>query len=445
MNRIIASVGLVALGAANVHAQMPQTTTMPGGPMAGPAAKWWNVSATVRGFYDDNLNSVRHPSASDRAWGGEITPQVGINIGNDQTTFEADYKYAFLYYDHKPLQQTKKYDQDHTFNMLLNHAFTERYNLRVRDAFVIGQEPDALRYDAAIHTPYRVSGGNIVNSGGIAFDASLTPQFGVEVGYNNAFYDYSDTFAPGKNSDTAGDIFPSVSGALDRIEHTPYVSGLWHLTPQTTASLSYQYGQINYTANEPIAGNPASTVIKSDVRNNRSHTGYLGLDHQFNPNFYGSAEAGASYYDYYNAGDTSFYPYARLSLTYIYAEESSVTAGFQEGRGATDVVGGSTAGVTKKDLVLDSGYSTVYGTIRQRIIPHLFANVIGTAQHAIFNGGGSTVDNKAEDFYQVGLNLEDQFTPHFSTHVGYDFNRLDSDIGRSYTRNKAYVGATASF
>ncbi len=80
MNKIIASVGLVALGAANVQAQTPVT---------GTPAKWWNVQATVRGFYDDNPNTA--PSHQNnvpvdnrvplvRAWGYEINPGAGVNL-----------------------------------------------------------------------------------------------------------------------------------------------------------------------------------------------------------------------------------------------------------------------------------------------------------------------------------------------------------------------------
>jgi hypothetical protein len=166
MNRIIASVGLVALGAASVYAQSSITA---------PPPKWWNVQATVRGFYDDNINTV--PSSSnvpkEHAWGYELSPKVGVAIGNDQTTLTLDYKYSFLYYDHRPFGNTTHYDQDHIFNLALTHAFNDRYSVRVHDSFVVGQEPESLRYNAAFTTPYRVSGDNIVNAGGIAFDAEL--------------------------------------------------------------------------------------------------------------------------------------------------------------------------------------------------------------------------------------------------------------------------------
>ena len=439
MNKIIASVGLVALGAANVQAQTP---------LSGPATKWWNVQATVRGFYDDNINSVRHPGPSDHVWGGEITPKIGIALGNDQTSFTADYTYAFLYYDKKPAGNTERFDQDHTFNAALSHSFSERYSVHVRDSFVIGQEPDALRRDAAFHTPFRVAGDNIVDFGGIAFNADLTPVFGLEAGYNFAWFDYKDSFSgsattPGKNVEPDGTIVPSVSGALDRIEHDPYLSLLWHVRSDTTASLGYTFGEVDYTANEPILGNEndPTSILKSDKRDNRSHTLHVGLDHVFRPDFYGSAQVGASYYDYYNLNTSRFGPYARLSLTYVYMPESSVQAGFQEGRAASDFVGGG----TKADLVRDAETSVVFVNVRHRIVPNLFANVSGSYQYSQFEGG-SDINDATESFYEFGGNLEYQFNPHFSVHAGYDFDHLDSKLpDRSYTRNKVYIGATASY
>ena len=109
MNKIIASVGLVALGAANVQAQSQITA---------PAAKWWNVQATVRGFYDDNLNTTPDrkdqtsatPIGKVHAYGFEVSPKVGVAWGNDQTSITADYRYSFLWYDHRPAGNSDKFD-----------------------------------------------------------------------------------------------------------------------------------------------------------------------------------------------------------------------------------------------------------------------------------------------------------------------------------------------
>jgi hypothetical protein len=456
MNKIIASVGLVALGAANVQAQSVITA---------PATKWWNVQATVRGFYDDNINTTPDrkdqdtatPIAKVHAWGFEVSPKVGVAWGNDQTSITADYKYSFIWYDHRPLGNDQKYDQDHTFNVMLNHAFNERYAIHVHDSFVIGQQPDALRRDAAFYAPFRVSGDNKVNVGGIVFNAELTPLLGLELGYENAWFDYADQFGNPKNVNQAtGVITPSNSGLLDRIEQTPHLALQWHAMPETTASLGYRFQQINYTGNEPISGtiavaaNPAvvtDITAKSDIRDNRGHTLYVGVDHKFNPEFYGSVEAGGTYYDYYNMHETSWGPYARLSVTYVYMEDSSVQVGFQEGRSATDVFGQLDA-TTVGDIVRDAETSVVFANLRQKIspVPHLYGNLLGTFQNSSFKGGGDQFNNKSEQFYEFGANLQYQFNPYISAMVGYDFDKLDSELpGRSYTRNKVYIGATASY
>jgi len=434
MNKIIASVGLVALGAANVQAQNA---------LNAPAAKWWNVQATVRGFFDDNVNASPKPGPHDHVYGFEVRPKVGITWSDDQTAITADYAYSFLHYDKKPAGNEHRYDQDHTFTAALTHAFSERYNIQVRDSFVIGQEPDTLRHDAAIHTPFRVSGDNKVNSGGILFNAELTRLLGLELGYDNGWYDYSDEFSLVKNSSGGVISFPSVSGVLDRIEQYPHIALTWQVMPETTARVGYRFGQVNYTGDEVIAGDipaDATSTVSSD-RDVRSHTVYVGLDHKFRPDFFGSVEAGGSYYDYYNISETSWGPYARLSLTYVYMPGSSLTLGFLEQRSATDVLG---TPASKQDIVRDAETSTLYASVRQRIVPNLYAKLNGSFQNSIFKGG--TFNNKSERFYEFGANLEYVFNPHISAQVGYDFDRLDSEIpARSYTRNKIYIGATASY
>lgn len=423
MKRIVASVGLVALGAASVHAQA-----------TGPAPKWWSASATLRGFYDDNLNTSPDGSPKVHTFGYQVRPALGISIGNDQTSFSANYAYSFLYYDKRPAGNTEKYDQDHIFDLALNHSFSERYQLHVGDRFVVGQQPDALRTDNFTHTVFRLSGDNIVNAGTITLDDQLTPVFGLQLGYDNDLYDYAD------HNTTFG---PSTAGLLNRIENYAHIDGRWRVMPDTVALLGYQYGDVDYTANEFLGIDSLGNPQTSDVRNNRSHTGYVGLEHEFNPQFTGAVKVGASYYDYYNDPTTtgSFGPYALATLSYTYAPESYVRIGFQESRIASTLVGNTTT-----EFIHDQETSVFFATLRHRIVPNLFAGLNGTFQNGTFNGGGPTFDGKSERFYQVGVDLEYQFTPHFSADAGYDYDRLDSDIaGRNYQRNKVYMGVTASY
>jgi hypothetical protein len=442
MKKIVASVGLVALGAASVQTQSSaQTATI-----QGPPPKWWNVSATVRGFYDDNANTAPTgvPGVSPIAtFGYELSPSVGIAIGNQQTTLSLNYTYDFIYYE-KRLSGTVtnqfgqsstpvKYDQDHTFNAALDHAFSERYNIHVSDSFVIGQQPDALRAGNAITAFYRIPGDNIVNSGTIIFNGELTRLLGFQLGYNNALYHF--------NSDVIG-------STLDRDENYAHADLTWQVQPETIGRLGYQFGYVDYTGDGTLADQNSPTGVSPvDVRNVISHTVYAGADHNFLPELVGSVKAGASYYDYYNStGASDFGPYALVNLTYTYAPESTASIGFQEGRIASTVTSGTA-------IVYDTETSVVYGQVVHRIIPNLFGTLRGTYQNSNYHGGGPGIDGEADQFYEAEVDLDYRFCPNFAVHAGYDYDRLGSGINsalaglpkRSYDRNRFYIGATASY
>jgi hypothetical protein len=49
-------------------------------------------------------------------------------------------------------------------------------------------------------------------------------------------------------------------------------------------------------------------------------------------------------------------------------------------------------------------------------------------------------------FYNLGLNLAYTISTHFSADIGYNFDYLQSGVaGRDYTRNRVYLGITATY
>ncbi|MGB9601179.1 MAG: hypothetical protein ACPMAG_00135, partial [Limisphaerales bacterium] len=56
---------------------------------AQPADKPWSVSATVRGFYDDNyLTRHSKPMGKRDSWGFEISPEAKVSIQREMTTLD---------------------------------------------------------------------------------------------------------------------------------------------------------------------------------------------------------------------------------------------------------------------------------------------------------------------------------------------------------------------
>lgn len=443
MKKIVASVGLVALGASSINAVHGQQ-------MTAQPYKPWNISASLRGFYDDNVTTAPDGAPKTSTYGFQVSPSVGLNWSQEQTVATLNYEYSLLYYGKRPISYTKDYDQDHTFNGKLTHAFNERYQVSVTDSFVVGQEPDALRY-GVINANQHIAGNNIRNYGGIRFNAQITPLLSADVGYNNAFYDYADSFSPNRNINGVYPfaVVPSNSGLLDRIENSVYIDGLWTVQPETQAGIGYQYQQTDFTANEPIAGyalfglNPPYYLQQtSKSRNSRSHIVYLRVDHTFLPDLAGHLKVGGQYIDFYNraSDQTKFNPYVVATLQYTYAPQSHAELGFTQTRAPLSFVGPSST-----NYVNDADVSLVYGSITHRIVPNLFGSIIGTFQYNTFSGKGS-YDGKTEQYYQIGLNLKYKFNPHVSAEVGYNYDKTKSDLAfRTYDRNRVYFGVAASY
>jgi len=439
MKKIVASVGLAAIGASGVESALAQALEAP------DASKPWSVSATLRGFYDDNVSTLPKdftlpPGQHRSTFGFEFSPSGALQWSVEQTTVNLGVLYSLKYYEHKPYLNTENTDQSFAFNAGLTHAFSEETQFRVSDSFVIGQEPDMLRAGNTFSTFQRVSGDNIRNYGTISLEMQITPQFGIGAGYDNAFYDYKDR---GISVDSFGNIVPSLAGTLNRIEHRAHVEGFWRINPETKLLLGYQFSDFDYTSDQVIGGfvfDP-TTFFYANQRDTRQHTIYVGAEHTFLPELTGAIRAGGSYTEYYNypGADHPITPYVNAILKYSYAAGSHVEGGFSYDRNATDVVGGGFSNGT-----LDAESAVVFVDLVHRITPHLFGSAMGQFQNSTYHGGA--FDNKDEQYYLAGLDIEYRFTQYFSAHAGYNYDRLESkDIGRTFDRNRVYVGVTATY
>jgi len=399
----------------------------------------------LRGFYDDNVgtlpNSQAVPAGFHRdTYGFEVSPTASLNWALEQTTINLGAMYSLKEYGNRPPFSADDIDHTFTFNAGLSHAFNERYQLKVSDSFVLGQEPDTLRAGNTFSTFQRLSGDNIRNYGAISFDAQLTPQFGVNVGYDNAYYNYSNDQI---GIDGVGNVLASSAGLLNRLENGAHVEGLWSLQPETKAIFGYRFHQIDYIGDQVVFGNvlaPAS-LGKSELRNVRSHTVYVGAQHSFTPELAGDVRVGGSYYDYFNTDSTDWAPYVAGNLSYTYAPECSVSGGVSYERSATDLIGFNGASFTT-----DADTAAVYLAINHKIASKLYGNLTGQFQYNTYNSG--SFGDQDEQYYLLGANLEYRFNQYFSANAGYNYDRLESGLknfDRSYDRNRVYIGFTARY
>ena len=169
----------------------------------------------------------------------------------------------------------------------------------------------------------------------------------------------------------------------------------------------------------------------------------MGVEHNFRPDLFGTLRGGVSYTDNYNDPNdtTGWGPYVSASLTWNYTADTTFSAGFSQDFSTTDVVGQD-----PNDYVRGVNNSVAYISFRHRLAPNLFISGNGTFQYSVFDGGGDTYDGEADMFLLGNISLEYWFNKHLSAHIGYNYDNLNSDIsGRSYDRNRAYIGLSATY
>jgi hypothetical protein len=91
MNKLVVSVGIIALGSS----VLPAVET--GALNAQQTKKAWSVSASLRGFYDDNFNSATG-AAKQSSTGVEVRPSVDFGVAGEQSSFNVGYDLTARYF-----------------------------------------------------------------------------------------------------------------------------------------------------------------------------------------------------------------------------------------------------------------------------------------------------------------------------------------------------------
>lgn len=419
MKKLIASASLVALGAIAVHAQ---------GENQNQGEKPWSIGATLRGFYDDNINTS--PKGFEQeSFGAEFGPYAALNLFLDQTTLGFSYNYQLRWYEDRP--RANDFDHSHQVNGKLSHSFNENLSFDLTDSFVIAQEPEVLAAPGSgIAFPLRAEGDNKRNSLQASLTSQLSEQFGLVFGYDNNWFDYEDE---------------GLSLLLDRMEHYARINLRYTIVPETIAVLGYQAGLVDYNESDPIFRIGPGRVFRPSHRDRLSHYVYAGVDHTFNPKLNASLRGGVEYSDYINAlpemDDDALSPYADGNITWTYLPSSAIQLGVRHQRMATDVIGFAFF----PDVIQDAETTMVYGSWNHAITGKLRTSLLANYQWQRYDVG-----DLEDHVLFAGAQVSYDLTEFLAAEAGYFFDRLESDISvggldRSYNRNRVFVGIRANY
>ncbi len=440
MKKVLVSAGIAAIGAASLHADVyaPDIT-------ANDASKMWSVSGTLRGFYDDNYTTAHSDATGKRAsWGAELSPSLSFIVPLQQTELGLRYTYGLYYYQDRENIGQNPIDQSHEADLWVDHAFTERLEGKIQDAFTVSQEPQLSASPTSL--PYRAEGNNIENQATLTVHTEWSLLFSTDVGYENTFVDYQQHGATIATLPVTG---ATLAGLLNMDGHSFWANLNYQYLPNLTFLVGYQFGLDDFIGNEPISidTTPAHNVYFSDSRNEFSNYGYIGAQYAFNENLSATAQVGAQISDSYNLpsfdtqSSTFVEPYANLAVTYTYLPGDYAQLGFTQSESPTSI---ASTGSTAQGVTLFQETSVVYASVNHQITPKLLGSIIGHYQLGGYEGGAA---GSAQAWYSLGLNLSYAINPFLSAEVGYNFDYADSGggVATSYARNREYIGITATY
>lgn len=435
MKRVFTSAGILALGAASLHAYDPEMTRQVSG-------RPWTVSASVRGFYDDNVATAHDKRNRVESFGAEVSPSVHLNLPFEQTFLGLGYIYTLRWYENR---EPDEIDQAHQFNAKLRHQFSPRHSISVDEAFILTSEPTIAEQNGIITSPIRTEGDIIHNRGAIDYTMGLTPRVALGLGYENNWYDYEQD-GPG-----------SRSALLDRLQHLFRADARYQFNPTLVGLVGYSFGMSSYTGDDFLLSNAERFAVQndptltpdairqslglmSDSRDSYTHYAYVGADYDLTAKLRASARVGGSFTSYSEFDEDSVSPYADASLSYTYLPGSAVIVGVRHDRSATDIASPDREGRP----TLDAEATSVYAQVNHRITHRLTGSLIGQFQTMRYNDGGG--DGFSDDLYLVGVNFNYSFNRHLSAEAGYNYDLLCSEIdNRGYYRNRVYVGVRATY
>lgn len=440
MKKIFVSAGLAAIGAMSLHADeyAPDLTAM-------DATKLWSVSGTLRGFYDDNINTAPKGQRQGSA-GFEFSPSVSLIMPLQQTELGLKYTYGLYYYQEREHQGSNPIDQTHEADLWIDHAFTERLEGKVEDTFTIQQDPQLSSTPTSL--PYRAEGNNLQNVATVTSHAELSALFSTDVGYQNTFTDYKQhgattaSFGPGGTGAT-------YAGLLNQDGHSIWINVNYQYLPDLAFLVGYQFGLVNYIGNEPIAENPLTPgqFYFSDSRDQYSQTVYVGGQYAATASLSLSAKVGVQYSHNYNLpsfdpqSPDSYQPYADIAVTYTYLQGDYAQLGFTQQESSSATADPSTA---NGSITTYNEVSVLYATINHEITPNLVASIVGHYQYSTYQSGNN--DGEGQIWYNVGVNLSYAFNPYVSAEIGYNFDHLTTAGPLpGYTRDQEYIGITATY
>lgn len=382
-------------------AALAVSMALPSAILASEGARNYLIHNRLRVEYDDNIRETESNETSSFKIIEEIEFLVNFNLENTFVSFR--YKPSFVWWENRDEDST---DLHHDFDFILNHKFSPRVALGVKDTFRYAELPESIDRGTVI----RQRSDFFYNALLATLSYQVTPVGSLEASgrYNLLRYDESDI--------------------ADVEDYDMYVAGLTYrhaLVPETSLTLDTRFETIEYDAVD---------------RGSDSYQFGAGVEHMFSPNALGSFRAGYQQKDY-NASsissDTAPYVEANMTLVPSPATRISFGAGYS---------------MLESDIFpyANQERTRVFAGVAYDLTARVSLNMVASYITSKYRADEAVVELAAEEGAEFSDGTEDvmQFSTRLTYRVnrsnwleaGWQFSTLDSELRQDFDRNRISVG-----
>lgn len=364
-------------------------------------ARVLNASNRLRLEYDDNVFETKDNEQDSFKLIEEL--DLSLNANAPQTFLGLHYRPSFVYWTDRDPDDT---DLNHQLDAVLNHEFTPRLSLNVKDRLRYAELPEGIADDVIV----RQNDDFLYNSVNATLSTRLSPETKIDLGGRNIILKYDED---------------AVSQRQDYMRNVGGVVLNQQLKPTLNLVADARYEEIGYDDAEQ---RDSSTVFVG-----------AGADQTFSPNLLGSLRAGYQQKDFDSAGtDSTDSPYGDVSLTLLPSPATRLTLGASFSQSETDVF-----------PYANQERTSVYATAAHDLTAKIAGYLSATYASGDYKGeeaiAGSNVGDGTED--TLGLSARTTYAVNRNNilELGYQFTDLSSDFAREFTRNRVNVGWTFLF
>ena len=398
-------------------------------------SKPFTATVAIREGYDSNPLTQSYQTTQDinSSTYTSIQPSLGYNYLGLQADAALRYDFSGTYYPSINQQYDIQYAQ--TFVGRYTYAIDPRTSFTLANNFVYTEQPLVAQFvQAGISPTFNTS--TINNLATAQADYRVTDRLSMITRWNNTLVYLGGSSSNGNYMN---------NGALQQFR--------LDFTPETVGTFSFDYQLFDYDNDNAY-------------RDNQQASFSIGADHTFLPELFFSGRAGIQLNDNFGLADNlnlisaggmgsgeqeiGATPFASISSTWNYEENSFVSAGFSMQVQQSNLTTASDSEAYTLNLNWDHQFTQKFSVIQSFFInvavftPQL-SQEQATSAGIGYQGSGqqTTVTYQCKFAYQ--------FFPYLSAEFGWSYTSygsyfdLNNGNGGSYTRNQVYLGVRGTY